>query len=385
MLAAEAEEYLKQITPYPIHRFKGRGIVICGGGIKYGTCAWVLIRLLRHLGCNLQIELWHLGQRECPPEFKTLVEVHGVRTVNAFRVRDLYPHPRLKGWPLKPYSILHSKFREVLFLDADIVPVRDPTFLFVTEQFKKAGHIFWPEPEHFQTAHNSLAWRVFGVPPQPGPDQESGQILIDKSRCWNEISLCNWYNENSHFFYKYIYGDKDTFRFAWQKLRREIEWVPSFPGLDIPFTAVQNDFDGQPLFQHRYFQKWSLYGENATHPAFAHAARCISFVRELRSKWSPIDTLYSAKEQERTSAVLNGQTFELVRVGFNKRKISFGPKGIIKGGQTKETFHWWTRMGALVLANEYGVPTSVFRRTGSNWTGRSLSDSRVKLMLVETN
>ena len=48
---------------WPTRRFRGRGIVICGGGAKYFPCAWVTLKMLRHLGCTLPIELWYLGAR----------------------------------------------------------------------------------------------------------------------------------------------------------------------------------------------------------------------------------------------------------------------------------------------------------------------------------
>jgi hypothetical protein len=43
-----------------------RGIIICGGGLRYFPCAWVCIKILRHLGCRLPIEPWHLGKRKMP-------------------------------------------------------------------------------------------------------------------------------------------------------------------------------------------------------------------------------------------------------------------------------------------------------------------------------
>ena len=59
--------------PYPEARFHGRGIVVCGGGDKYFPCAWVCIRMLRHVGCTLPIELWHVGQAELPDAVRALV------------------------------------------------------------------------------------------------------------------------------------------------------------------------------------------------------------------------------------------------------------------------------------------------------------------------
>jgi putative intracellular protease/amidase len=40
------------------------GVVIPGGGAKYFPSAWVCVHMLRHLGCTLPVELWHLGPRE---------------------------------------------------------------------------------------------------------------------------------------------------------------------------------------------------------------------------------------------------------------------------------------------------------------------------------
>ena len=48
--------------PYPADRFSGRGIVICAGGARLLTGAWVTINILRRtLGCTLPIQVWHLG------------------------------------------------------------------------------------------------------------------------------------------------------------------------------------------------------------------------------------------------------------------------------------------------------------------------------------
>ncbi len=45
------------------------------------------------------------------------------------------------------FAILHSSFEEVLFLDADNTPVRDPSLLFNYDEFRK-GDLFWPDCNH---------------------------------------------------------------------------------------------------------------------------------------------------------------------------------------------------------------------------------------------
>ncbi|MBI3880442.1 MAG: hypothetical protein HY301_10320 [Verrucomicrobia bacterium] len=139
-----AEHFLKDIPPYPTG-YEGRGVVIVGGGSLFFTCAWVCIKMLRRAGCQLPVELWHLGPDELDDRMKELVAPPGVRCVDAFEVRKKHPARVLKGWELKPYAILHSRFKEVLYLDADNVPVRDPEYLFASREFQETGALFWPD------------------------------------------------------------------------------------------------------------------------------------------------------------------------------------------------------------------------------------------------
>src|SRR3954469_21272304 len=91
----------------------GRGIVICGGGLKYFTCAWVCINRLRALGCQLPIEFWHLGDAEMDRKMRSLLSPLNVHFVDALRVREKHPARILNGWELKPYSMIHCGFEEV--------------------------------------------------------------------------------------------------------------------------------------------------------------------------------------------------------------------------------------------------------------------------------
>ena len=139
------ESVAARAFPFPAARFAGRGIVICGGGRTYFPCAWVCIKMLRHLGCTLPVELWHLGPAEMSAHMQSLVAPLGVRCVDAFALREKHPVRRLGGWELKCYALLHSAFAEVLLLDADNVPVANPAFLFDTPEYRQHGAVFWPD------------------------------------------------------------------------------------------------------------------------------------------------------------------------------------------------------------------------------------------------
>ena len=208
---AKAVKFLAEI-PSPPDGLSGRGIVICGGGQRYFTCAWICIQMLREFGCTLPIELWYLGPMEMDARMKSLVAPYGVvchdgRSHRRDSQRKPKPRTPLGGFELKPYAILHSRFREVLFLDADNVPVRNPEYLFELPEYVEHGAIFWPD--YGRLSRSREIWNVCGVSYRDEPEFESGQIVIDKLRCWEALQLTLWYNGHSDFFYKYIHGDKD--------------------------------------------------------------------------------------------------------------------------------------------------------------------------------
>src|SRR5262249_51391055 len=199
--------------------------------------------------------------------------------------RQVAPPPRrLAGWELKPFSVIHSAFREVLYLDADNVPVKDPTFLFDEPRYRECGAVFWPDlPGGSVVA--LLAWDVAGIANRDGPAFESGQYLIDKSRCWAELQLTMHLNEHSDFWYHYVYGDKDTFKLAWHKLRRRYAIPAELPSWAWP-AILQYDLDGRLLFTHACQGKDQLR-RGVRLSALPQADAAVRAAARLNGLWSP--------------------------------------------------------------------------------------------------
>ncbi len=379
--ARAAGNYIKSIEPYP-GRFRGRGVVICAGGVKYLTSAWVLIKMLRRLECELPIQVWHLGETECDKDWTELVEPLGAECVDAELVCRRHPHPRLGGWELKPYSILHSPFKEVLFLDADNVPVRDPTYLFEEARYRHAGAVFWPDG--LRTPPQSERWGVFGVAYRDEWEQESGQILIDKEACWAPLNLCNWYNEHSDFFYRIVYGDKDTFRFAWHRLQQPYA-MPERGLMGIPYTLCQHDFQGHRLFQHRCAAKWTL-GRNRRSRGFRLEDECLQLVRELKGLWNPMPLLtkHLPPSDRQQMAELLGRRFDVVGASFRKVFL-LSENSLIIEGREDAAYYWWMEKGSLVIASPYGRPTlRLTPQPDGTWTGRGVHKPQVVVRLAAT-
>ncbi|HKS38054.1 MAG TPA: glycosyltransferase family 9 protein [Verrucomicrobiae bacterium] len=278
---AASEGFIRRIPVCP-RTYDGRGIVICGGGARYLTNAWVCIHMVRRVGCALPIELWHLGGEKVNPAVRKQLQSLGVRCIDASKMREKLPVRILNGWELKPYAILHSRFKQVLALDADNIPVIDPRFLFETAPFKATGALFWPNVERRKLP--AAVWSFCGIRRRKEPPFETGQLVVDKERCWRSLRLCLWYNENSDFFYKHLSGRDETFHLAFRKLDQPYA-MPDQPIRRLEGADCQHDFHGRRVFQHRNRDKWNLFLTNKRIKGFRYETACRSYVKQLRRIW----------------------------------------------------------------------------------------------------
>lgn len=340
----------------PEGKFEGRGIVICAGGARLFTCAWVCIGMLRRLGCALPIEVWHLGPGEMSGPMRSLLREFDVHCIDAFEVAKVHPVDRLGGWELKPYALLHSRFREVLLLDADNVPVRDPSNLFEREEFRSSGTIFWPDIMHL--SRSNPIWAVAGLVARDSPSVESGQMLLDKSKCWRALVLAHWMNQRSDAFYEMLHGDKDTFLIAWLMLDQPHHLVRHQPK-QLAATICQRDLEGAVLFQHRNGAKWILRGANPAVEGFRLEQECFDLLACLERLWDgyvfdPPWRSDNAKALERRLAEQG--RFRFVRVSSDERLIELLPDHRI--GNARDEFYWY------VVEEENGIELVLQGRGG---------------------
>ncbi len=386
---ALAREALQAIPPYPEGRYSGRGIVICAGGRRYFTCAWVCVKMLRHLGCTLPVELWYLGPYEMNPAMAALVEPLGVRCVDGLEVRKSHPARRLGGWELKPYAILHSRFEEVIFLDADNVPLIDPELLFETEEYRRHGAIFWPDFAPLD--RRNPIWEAAEVPYRYEPSFESGQMVIDKRRCFEPLWLAMHYNEHSDYYYQFLLGDKDTFHVAWRRLLREYAMVPWHVRALDDRAMCQHGFDGEVIFQHRNNAKWTLDVEaNPRLKGFREEQRCLDWLRELSELWTgqvalPLPESPAARRIH--EEILSIGRFVYHRVGHDRRIIQLRPDHSIGEGGGGFEVTWQVQEGAdgepvLCIAGSTSPTCTLRRRPDGVYAGRWLIFERMPVELV---
>jgi alpha 1,2-mannosyltransferase len=274
---------------------EGRGIVICAGGFEYGTSAFVLLSLLRNQGCMLPVEVFHRND-EMSVDMKYLFEgldadVRNIDQITSFAFQNRYA--------IKPLSMYHSKFREVLMIDADNVTTKDPTYLFDMLSEEKPA-VFWPD---YWTLDRKA--RCFEVLTEEQSNhitypfsQESGQLLVDKKYCMHALTLCAKVNVQLHTQFSRLFpepfnhGDKDTWHFSWLSTSTNFYMMPQRAGgagtgddtgQYIGTTIVQYDATADPIFLHKCWAKWAV---QTAVPQWTDVMRFLHLNRGRVNQWT---------------------------------------------------------------------------------------------------
>lgn len=229
--------------------------------------AFAIVRTLRSQNCSLPIEFWYRTD-ELSLDHPTLQAIEKQYGPVAFRTIE---DQRATGFATKISAIQHSHFDNLLFLDADNFPVKNPTYLFELPEFKEQGAVFWPDfwhPEHtiFNIHKNSLLWQLVDMDFVDMFEQESGQLLLNKRRNAVALELMQFYtfHRPNHFDkFRLAHGDKDLFRLAWLKTNTSFHFIQHPPGVAgklqnetfCGMTMVQRDPQGDVIFLHRNAKK----------------------------------------------------------------------------------------------------------------------------------
>jgi hypothetical protein len=357
---------------YPDGRFDGRGIVICAGGERYFTCAWVLISILRRVHrCSLPIQVWHLGRREMSEEMRILLTEEAIEVVDAETVVARHPARLAGGWPLKPYAIAQSRFREVLYLDADTVPLVDPQAAFEWNGYRDNGLLLWPDV--IDLKKTNPIWARLGLEPAERVSIDAGVLLADKARVWDVLDLTVLINEHCDEVYDLLYGDKDTFLVSAQLLNRPFGCIPHRP-FQFEWDMVQRDPAGEPFLHHRTGTKWMLNGPNRPTAEPSLMPSCEAALAELRRRWSGI--VFHAPERSRRAHAEEARLVALRNFSYQAgpghvRDLELLPGGRIGGAALERNWAVIERDGALVLQLYVGKAPYVTlgKSRGGAWRG----------------
>lgn len=260
----------------------GDGIVYLGGG-NATQLALTSISMLRATGSALPVEVI-LPRRS---DFDSQLCTWTLPALNArCKIMEEYlpvaMSESVSDHQLRNMALLVSSFQNVLFLDADNIPLKNPDHMFVNEPFATLRMVVWPDlwrrstSPHFYTVADIQADEEFHMrdsfssydlrgksndPLQMSfhdsrgtmaeAASEASQLLIDKKRHARTLFLAMYYNTHGPEYYYALLsqgaageGDKETFLAAAHKLGLPYYQVSEF----IREFGPQDDAGKRQLF-----------------------------------------------------------------------------------------------------------------------------------------
>ncbi|KAJ3242325.1 hypothetical protein HDU81_005078 [Chytriomyces hyalinus] len=226
-------------------QWSGRGIAFTFPTSGYPRGVHLILALRNILNCTLPIEIFYIGENDLGrPEREKLAKLPMVTLIN---MEERLPKVRdVNGFNIKPYVMLASSFREVIFLDDDVTMIQNPATL-VDESliYKTHGTLFFLDRSF--SAGNSEWARSFI--PFPSSTSENGRYMRDVSRDEQESSLVvldkgrlgivhallaachmNLKQSRDEALHKYTHGDKESFWLSHELVRAPYGFIPGVGG-----------------------------------------------------------------------------------------------------------------------------------------------------------
>jgi hypothetical protein len=110
-----------------------------------------------------------------------------------------------------------------MYLNCDIIAVRDPTFLFDDPAFKETGTIFWKGIIIFmldiwRTRKNNTIMDILEIENTETFGEDSGLIVIRKGEKWKSLNLATFLQTNPKFT-PFLHGEKNSFIVSWRAMK----------------------------------------------------------------------------------------------------------------------------------------------------------------------
>ena len=274
------------------HIAASRGIVYTGDYNRL-KAIYQSILALRLLNCTLPVEIW-VSTKDMPycenmlisrlrrPGFDDSVEfINSAIDISASTRCKILPDI-IGSYSYKFYAVLSTSFTDVLYLDADNIPLRNVNELFDSKEYKAFGAILWPDKcgercydgssdlkgftayrNHVFFASGLGAMKWIQNDRKYSQEVDSGQILLNMQKHGLIVELARKLMEDDEFITKYVHGDKDLWRLAFLMVGRDFYFVPHSVGLSYSVLHQQRDCithyfgidDLNPIFCHQPKQR----------------------------------------------------------------------------------------------------------------------------------
>ena len=350
-----------------------RGLVVCAGGKRYFTCAWVLVSLLRHHGFGLPIELWHRGPGELDQGMADLIATKGVTVRDAAALMN--PEDLATPEALRLAAITASDFDQIISIDADCAPLGDLTALFSWQDYLTSGLLLFPDDNEIQA--DDAVWQAIGLAPRCNPGVDSGIVVIDRTRRSDVLAAART------LVPRIAAVTPPGRRPVSSLLMAALAGIGPFSSAPYPPFQVEHDLvhrgeDGEAFVQHRRTSKWHLGGQDRETPSPEATDIARRSLDELGRLWSgaiftPPTRSDAAKGIEDELAARRHFVYQSADGGWRRLDLHRG--GRIGEGRNDFEQHWAVveRAGRPVLQfySDIRLAIEFERLADGTWRGAS--------------
>ncbi|TYZ64482.1 hypothetical protein PybrP1_003901 [[Pythium] brassicae (nom. inval.)] len=261
---------------------RDKGVIIClhNDVLSMGLS---LIRDLRCMGNTELIQIYHCFPNELSSDARDALTKHDARV----EIMDACSHYIARGnfsrtlalkfrnWWIKPLALIHTDLREVVLLDADVIPMQDPASVRTLPGYVRTGTTFFfdrvnPKKSFLNTAVrggsnylrqwvDSFAYSAFNLSgPAPSAhlrtslaftgqschEQDSSMVLVDKTRAGKALDVLWFLITRKRFEFDYSWGDKESFWLAYEFAHQSYFFSPW--GVSVISSAPNEDVKKHP-------------------------------------------------------------------------------------------------------------------------------------------
>jgi hypothetical protein len=261
-----------------------RGIIYTGS-YKHLQQIFQSILALRLLKTKLPVEIW-VAKRDmkyCNAMLSIATNIPNIVLSEGASCKQL--PDIVGGYSHKFYAMLSTSLSDVIFLDADNIPLRNVEEIFDSEEYQRTGAVLWPDrcgarckgviSDNGYTAFADHVLYTAGIggliynasDRYYTQEAESGQMAFSIRRHGPIIELGRKLMEDIDFFSRVVRGDKDIWRVAFLMAGEQFHFVDKPIGVSYSLHGKQRDCLAQ------------YFGKDDANPMFCHQSK----VRDMDS------------------------------------------------------------------------------------------------------
>lgn len=220
---------------------------------EFNASAYVQAKMLRHVGCNVPLQMWYYNQAPIDIRLSQIpgVSFHCINDkINPGRCQK-YSHG------VRTAILKVCGLRRAFLMDSDVYPVVDPTRVFDDS----VPMLCWQD----HTSGDKWHGEIYGLDCSTLHTTytiQGGTVGINILDAWRVLNLADWFNEREAYYYPFGIWDQTQWRAACALFNvTPCRYSQNRVDASRSLIFVHDGPDGSPMFIHRTGNKFWKFSE----------------------------------------------------------------------------------------------------------------------------